>query len=155
MGGTEDGVPLMRCELIPLWVGLIFKCRRSGNLGSTKKHLWSVVTRLSRPVMARLLRPAMINAGHGSPLCAPIHTATTYTFHRFGTDYDCYPGGNRHKVWEAKTEKWQEENTSIMIQRMHVLFFGRGNPEMLGRYKIGEVRTVDEWAREAGLELKI
>ena len=66
-----------------------------------------------------------------------------------------YPNGNRHKVWDAKSDEWQEDNTKEMIRRIHVLFFGRGDPKSLGRYTLGSERSVEEWARQAGLKLAI
>ena len=101
----------------------------------------------------------MINAGHEAALSLRTYTHGYDIYlpddiQIWHLDYDCYPNGKRHKVWEAKTDKWQEENTTIMIERMHILFFGKGNPEKLGRYQLGTSRTADEWAHEAGLELK-
>ena len=162
--GTEwDGVPLMRCELIPPvgWIDIQMSAeRKSEQHQKTPLVCCNFVFTHGQWIREVPEDPAMINAGHEAALSLRTYTHGYDIYlpdeiQVWHLDYDCYPGGNRHKVWEAKTEKWQEENTSIMIQRMHVLFFGRGNPEMLGRYKIGEVRTVGEWAREAGLELKI
>jgi len=162
--GTEwDGVPLMRCELIPPvgWIDIQMSAeRKSEQHQKTPLVCCNFVFTHGQWIREVPEDPAMINAGHEAALSLRTYTHGYDIYlpdeiQVWHLDYDCYPEGNRHKVWEAKTEKWQEENTSIMIQRMHVLFFGRGNPDMLGRYKIGEARNVDEWAREAGLELKV
>jgi hypothetical protein len=40
-----------------------------------------------------------------------------------------------------------------MIRRIHALFYRRGDPAKLGRFGLGQARTVSEWAALAGVEL--
>jgi len=64
-----------------------------------------------------------------------------------------YPGGKRNKVWEAKSDTWQAEGTRNMLRRIEVLFYGRGDPSILGRYRLGTARSVAEWGDAIGLDL--
>ena len=162
--GTEwDGVPVMRCELIPPvgWIDIQMSVERKSEAHQkTPLVCCNFVFTHGRWIREVPEDPAMINAGHEAALSLRTYTHGYDIYlpddiQIWHLDYDCYPNGKRHKVWEAKTDKWQEENTTIMIERMHILFFGKGNPEKLGRYQLGTSRTADEWAHEAGLELKI
>jgi hypothetical protein len=104
--------------------------------------------------------PAMINAGHESALSLRTFTHGYDIYlpdelQIWHLDYNNYPDGNRHKVWEAKTDKWQHDNTDGMIRRIHALMFNKEDPRILGRYTTGTERTVDEWAKAAGLKLAI
>ena len=102
----------------------------------------------------------MINAGHESALSVRTFTHGYDIYlpdelQIWHLDYNNYPNGNRHKVWEVKTDRWQAEHTEAMIRRLHALFYGKEDLKILGRYTLGTERTVDEWARLAGLRLTI
>ena len=94
--------------------------------------------------------PAMINAGHEAALSARTFTHGYDLYlpdeiQVWHLDYDNYPDGERHKVWEAKSSRWQTERTEEMIRRNRIIFYGQGDPRTLGRYGLGEVRSVAAW----------
>jgi len=162
--GTEhDGVPLMRCELIPPvgWIDIqISDKRKTEPHQETPLVCCNFVFTHGQWIRDVPEDPAMINAGHEAALSLRTYTHGYDIYlpdelQIWHLDYGNYPNGNRHKVWEAKTEQWQEENTREMIRRIHVLFFGRGDPQSLGRYTLGKERGVEEWAHKAGLKLAL
>jgi hypothetical protein len=57
-------------------------------------------------------------------------------------------------VWETKTRSWQAEATDRLRERLDALIYGRGDAAILGRYGRGTVRTVEEWASKAGVDLR-
>jgi hypothetical protein len=160
--GTEwDGVPLMRCDLIPPagWIDIQMSTERK-----TEQHQKTALICCNFAFThGRWIRevpedPAMINAAHESALSARSYTHGYDIYlpdelQIWHLDYDCYPGGNRHKVWDAKSNEWQDDNTQEMIRRLHALLFRREDPAILGRYALGTDRSVDDWAKEAGLKL--
>ncbi len=162
--GTQyDGVPLMRCQLHPPvgWIDIQMSAeRKTEQHQKTPLVCCNFVFTHGRWIREVPEDPAMINACHEAALSLRTfsHGYDIYLpdeIQIWHLDYDCYPDGNRHKVWEAKTMKWQEDNTDGMIKRLHALFFGREDPRILGRYKLGSERTVDAWAQEAGLKLTL
>lgn len=162
--GTDmDGVPLMRCELIPPvgWIDIQMSTKRK-----TQEHektalvCCNFVFTHGRWIREVPEDPAMINAAHESALSLRTFTHGYDIYlpdelQIWHLDYGNYPNGNRHKVWDAKTDKWQQDNTEGMIRRLHALFFGKEDPRILGRYTIGTERSVEEWAQEAGLKLEL
>jgi hypothetical protein len=70
-------------------------------------------------------------------------------------DYQNYPDGYRHQVWEAKSSQWQDERTELMISRLQTLVYGRGDLRSLGRYGPGDRRSIAEWGESAGLDLTL
>jgi len=162
--GTEhDGVPLMRCALIPPvgWIDIQMSAERKSEAHQkTPLVCCNFVFTHGRWIREVPEDPAMINAGHESALAARTYTHGYDIYlpdeiQVWHLDYNNYPNGDRHKVWETKSEAWQDDNTREMIRRLHALLFGREDPKILGRYTLGTERTVDEWAREAGLKLVI
>jgi hypothetical protein len=140
--GTDmDGVPLMRCELIPPvgWIDIQMSPKRK-----TEEHektplvCCNFVFTHGRWIREVPEDPAMINAAHESAL----------SLRTFTHGYDIY-------LRDAKSDKWQQDNTDGMIRRLHALFFGKEDPRILGRYTLGTERSVDEWAKEAGLKLML
>ena len=102
--------------------------------------------------------PAMINAGHESALSVRTFTHGWDIYlpdevQVWHLDYQNYPGGRRHRVWESKTAEWSRRGTDEMIRRIHILFYGRGDPATLGRYGLGSEREVREWGEAIGLDL--
>lgn len=160
--GTEwDGVPLMRCRLVPPvgWIDIQMSTeRKTEEHQKTPLVCCNFVFTHGRWIREVPEDPAMINAAHESALSARTYTHGYDIYlpdelQVWHLDYDCYPGGNRHKVWEAKSDEWQDERTTEMIQRLHALLFGKADPGILGRYTLGSERSIDEWAKEAGLKL--
>ncbi len=162
--GTDmDGVPLMTCEVIPPvgWIDIQMSPQRK----SRKHELTALVCCNFVFTHGSWIRevpedPAMINAGHEAALSVRTYTHGYDIYlpdelQIWHLDYDNYPDGERHKVWEAKTDRWQAEHTDGMIRRLHALFYGKESPSILGRYTLGEVRSLDEWAELAGLKLEI
>lgn len=162
--GTEyDGVPLMECEvLLPEgWLDIQMSSERK-----TERHQKTAFTCCNflfthgNWILEVPEDPAMINAGHEGPLSLRsfTHGYDIYLpdeLQVWHLDYDNYPNGYRHKVWEAKSGQWQEERTALMVQRLQALVYGRGDPDMLGRYGLGKQRSVADWAQEAGLTLSL
>ena len=88
----------------------------------------------------------MINAGHESALSLRTYTHGYDIYlpdelQIWHLDYANYPDEGRHKVWEAKTDEWQGEHTDGTIRRLHVLFVGKGDPSILGRYTLTRLRV--------------
>lgn len=162
--GTEaDGVPLMRCELIPPvgWIDIQMSTeRKTQQHQKTPLVCCNFVFTHGRWIRDVPEDPAMINAAHESALSLRTfsHGYDIYLpdeIQIWHLDYSNYPGGNRHKVWEAKSDKWQGDNTEGMIRRLNALIFDKEDPKILGRYTMGTERGRDEWARAAGLNLNL
>ncbi|MEO0436662.1 MAG: GlcNAc-transferase family protein [Pseudomonadota bacterium] len=162
--GTErDGVPLMRCGLIPPvgWIDIqMSEKRKSEAHEKTPLICCNFLFTHGRWIREVPEDPAMINAAHESALALRTYTHgydiyLPDSIQVWHLDYANYPDGKRHKVWDAKSTRWQEDNTGEMIRRLHVLMFGRGDPRSLGRYGLGNKRSVEGWAREAGLKLQL
>jgi len=99
----------------------------------------------------------MISAGHESALSLRTFTHGYDIYlpdeiQVWHLDYANYRGG-RHKFWEAKDPRWNSERTDRMVRRIHNLFYGRGGPRELGRYGLGNERTVLQWAQAVGVDL--
>lgn len=160
-GTPQDGVPVMRCErLQPVgWIDIqMSEDRKSTPHQTTALICCNFVFTHGRWIREVPEDPAMINAGHESALALRSYTHgwdlyLPDTLAIWHLDYANYPDGLRRKVWEAKTESWQAEHTQRMIERVHALFYA-GDASILGRYGLGSVRTVDEWAALAGLKLR-
>ncbi len=50
-----------------------------------------------------------------------------------------------------KPLRWQEEQTQVMIQKLDGRVFQNGDPGTLAPYRLGEERSIEEWAANAGL----
>lgn len=162
--GTErDGVPLMKCRLIPPvgWIEIQMSERRKQSPHETTALVCAnFVFTHGHWVREVPEDPAMVNAAHESALSMRTFTHGYDIYlpdeiQIWHLDYMNYPDGKRHKVWEAKSDKWQDQHTDEMIRRLHALFFGKEDPSILGRYSAGTERSLEEWAEAAGLELKI
>jgi hypothetical protein len=160
--GTElDGVPLMKCErLMPAgWIDIqMSRERKSEPHQKTGLVCCNFVFTHGRWIREVPEDPAMINAGHESALSVRTFTHGYDMYlpdeiQVWHLDYSNYPDGKRNKVWEAKSDSWQTEGTTNMLRRLHVLFYGRGDASILGRYRLGTERTVAEWAQTIGLDL--
>jgi len=162
-GTDRDGVPLMECRLIPPvgWIDIQMSTRRkSERHEKTALVCCNFVFTHGQWIREVPEDPAMINAGHESALSVRTFTHGYDIYlpdelQIWHLDYNNYPNGNRHKVWEVKTDRWQAEHTEGMIRRLHALFYGKEDSRILGRYTLGTERTVDEWARLAGLKLTL
>ncbi len=156
-----DGVPLMKCERIrPAgWIDIqMSRERKSEPHQKTGLICCNFVFSHGAWIREVPEDPAMINAGHESALSVRTFTHGYDIYlpdeiQVWHLDYDNYPDGKRNKVWEAKSDTWQAEGTRNMLRRLEVLFYGRGDPSILGRYKLGTERTVAEWAEATGLDL--
>lgn len=160
--GTEhDGVPLMKCEVIRPegWLDIQMSTERK-----TKPHETTPYTCcnfvFTHGAWIREVPedPAMINAGHEGPLSARTFTHGYDIYlpdeiQVWHLDYSNYPNGYRHKVWEVKTGRWQNERTELMVSRLQTLIYGRGDVSTLGRYGPGKERSIAEWGQAAGLDL--
>lgn len=162
-GTRLDGVPLMKCELIPPvgWIDIQMSAeRKTEQHQKTALICCNFVFTHGRWIREVPEDPAMINAGHESALSLRTYTHG-YDIYLpdelmiWHLDYGNYPDGNRHKVWEAKSDRWQIEHTDGMIKRLHAMFYGKEDLNILGRYSLGTERSVEDWARLAGLKLKI
>ena len=162
-GTRLDGVPLMKCELIPPvgWIDIqMSAARKTEQHQKTALICCNFVFTHGRWIREVPEDPAMINAGHESALSLRTFTHG-YDMYLpdelmiWHLDYGNYPDGNRHKVWEAKSNRWQIEHTDGMIKRLHAMFYGKESLKILGRYSLGAERSVEDWARLAGLKLKI
>ncbi|HEY0707355.1 MAG TPA: GlcNAc-transferase family protein [Polyangia bacterium] len=162
-GTDEDGVPLMRCEVIRPegWLDIQMSLERK-----TKPHQTTAFTCCNflfthgTWIEEVPEDPAMINAGHEGPLSVRSFTHGYDMYlpdevQVWHLDYSNYPNGYRHKVWEAKSGRWQNERGALMISRLQTLVFGRGDPRTLGRYGAGKMRSVAEWGEAAGLNLTL
>jgi hypothetical protein len=162
--GTElDGVPLMQATLLPPagWIDIqMSNQRKSEPHELTALVCCNFVFTHGRWIIEVPEDPAMVNAAHESALSARTYTHGYDIYlpdqlQIWHLDYSNYPNGNRNKVWQAKTDRWQSEHTDGMIRRLHALLFGKGDPAILGRYTLGKERSIDDWARLAGLKLEI
>ena len=157
----HDGVPLMVCRRIPPvgWIDIQMSSeRKSEPHQKTALVCANFVFTHGRWIIEVPEDPVMINAGHeaGLSMRTFTHGYDIYLpdeIQVWHLDYENYPDGLRHKVWEAKSEGWKAKHTDLMIERIGALFYGRGDRSQLGRYGVGSARTVEEWADAAGLDL--
>lgn len=161
--GTEwDGVPLMTSKVVPpAWIDIQMSPERK----SEQHQQTAIICCNFAFTHGRWIRevpedPGMINATHEAPLSARSYTHGYDLFlpdelQIWHLDYNNYPNGVRHKVWDVKTDNWQDEHTQNMIRRLQAMLFGKGDPAMLGRYQLGTERSLDQWAELAGLKLEI
>jgi hypothetical protein len=156
-----DGVPLMKCErLRPAgWIDIqMSRERKSQRHQKTGLVCCNFVFTHGRWIREVPEDPAMINAGHESALSVRTFTHGYDIYlpdeiQVWHLDYDNYPDGKRNKVWEAKSDTWQADGTRTMLRRLQALIYGNGDPSILGRYALGNERTVEEWAEATGLDL--
>ena len=162
--GTEwDGVPLMKCELIPPvgWIDIQMSTKRKSEPHEkTALVCCNFVFTHGRWIKEVPEDPGMVNAGHESALSVRTFTHGYDIYlpdeiQIWHLDYSNYPNGHRAKVWEVKSEGWQKERTENMIRRLRALFYDKEDPAILGRYSAGTERTVAQWAQAAGLRLVI
>lgn len=160
-GSDRDGVPLMRCERIrPIgWIDIQMSTgRKTEPHQTTALVCCNFVFTRGRWIHEVPEDPGMINAGHEAALSVRswTHGWDIYLpdeIQIWHLDYSNYPEGHRRKVWEAKSQAWQDEHTDRMIQRFRALFYG-GDPSILGRYRLGSERRLSAWAELAGLDLR-
>jgi len=162
--GTElDGVPLMTCSVVrPAgWLDIqMSRERKVERHQRTPFICCNFVFTHGAWIRDVPEDPAMINAGHEGPLSARTftHGYDMYlpdAIQVWHLDYANYPDGQRHKVWEAKSSRWQVERTESMIRRQQALLYGRGDPRDMGRYGLGKERSLAQWAEAAGLDLTL
>lgn len=162
-GTPDDGVPLMRCEVLRPegWLDLQMSDeRKSQRHQKTPYTCCNFVFTHGDWIREVPEDPAMINAGHEGPLSVRTFTHGYDMYlpdeiQVWHLDYKNYPNGYRHQVWEVKSGEWQNERSNLMITRMQALMYGKGDPSILGRYGLGKERTVAAWAAEAGLDLTL
>jgi hypothetical protein len=162
-GTANDGVPLLTCRRIPPvgWLDIQMSAQRKTEPHQTTALLCcNFVFTHGSWIREVPEDPAMINAGHEAALSLRTFTHGYDIYlpdeiQIWHLDYSNYPGGHRRRVWEAKSNEWQAERTREMIRRIHALFYGCGDPSILGRYGPGKVRTVAAWGDAVGLDLRI
>jgi hypothetical protein len=160
-GMPEDGVPLISGEIVRPegWLDIqMSRARKSEPHQMTPFTCCNFVFTHGAWIEEVPEDPAMINAGHEGPLSIRTFTHGWDMFlpdeiQVWHLDYSNYPGGYRHKVWETKTGRWQNERTQRMIERLQTIVFGKGDVASLGRYGLGTARSVAEWGTFAGLDL--
>ena len=160
--GTErDGVPLMVCERIPPvgWIDIQMSDERKTEPHQTTGLICcNFVFTHGRWIREVPEDPTMINAGHEASLSVRTFTHGYDIYlpdelQVWHLDYSNYPNGHRHKVWEVKSDEWQGERTDLMIRRINALFYGKGDRAQLGRYGLGDRRSVAAWGAATGLDL--
>ncbi|MEM9302143.1 MAG: GlcNAc-transferase family protein [Pseudomonadota bacterium] len=160
--GTDmDGVPHMKCRIIPPagWIDIQMSRKRKRRPHEvTALICCNFVFTHGRWITEVPEDPGMVNAAHESALSARSYTHgydlyLPDSLQVWHLDYNNYPDGYRPRVWEAKSDGWQHERTENMIRRLHALLFGRGDASILGRFQLGQERSIDEWADLAGLRL--
>ncbi len=158
--GTEyDGVPLLTCRRIEPdgWIDIqMSPQRKSDRHQSTGLICCNFVFTHGAWIREVPEDAAMIHAGHEAPLALRTFTHGYDMYlpddiQVWHLDYANYPDGNRHKVWEAKSTRWQTERTQEMLRRLQALFYVGGDPSTLGRYGLGRLRTVAAWEAAVGL----
>jgi len=154
-GTADDGVPLMRCSIIRPegWLDIQMSTERK-----SERHQGTAFT--CAWIQEVPEDPAMINAGHEGPLSLRTYTHGYDMYlpdeiQVWHLDYQNYPDGYRHKVWEVKSGEWQNERTDVMISRLQTLIYGKGDLRSLGRYGPGKERSIAEWGERAGLDLRL
>jgi hypothetical protein len=160
-GTAMEGVPLMKCELIRPegWLDIQMSTeRKSKRHQKTPYTCCNFVFTHGAWIREVPEDPAMINAGHEGPLSIRTYTHGYDIYlpdeiQVWHLDYDNYPNGYRHKVWETKSGGWQKERTDLMVSRLQTLIFGQGDIRSLGRYGPGAERSIAEWGQVAGLDL--
>jgi hypothetical protein len=160
-GTAQDGVPLLTCRRIPPvgWLDIQMSRERKSEPHQTTALLCcNFVFTHGRWIREVPEDPAMINAAHESALSLRTFTHGYDIFlpdeiQVWHLDYSNYRGGHRRRVWEAKSQHWQFQQTDRMLSRIGNLFHGRGDASELGRYGLGSTRTVAQWADAAGVDL--
>ena len=162
-GTEEDGVPLMRCSIIRPegWLDIQMSTeRKSQRHQTTPFTCCNFVFTHGAWIREVPEDPAMINAGHEGPLSLRTFTHGYDSYlpdeiQVWHLDYSNYPDGYRHKVWETKSGRWQNERTDLMIGRLQTLVYGKGDLRDLGRYGPGQERSIADWGKSAGLNLTL
>jgi hypothetical protein len=160
-GTDRDGVPLIRCRQdSPVgFLDLQMSAERSrGPDTPTYFMVCNFVFTHGRWIVDVPEDPDMVNASHESALAVRTYTHGYDMFlpdenQVWHLDYRNYSEGFRRTVWETKSKSWQTEATERLRQRLDALIYGRGDAAILGRYGLGTVRTVEEWAAKAGVDL--
>jgi len=159
--GTErDGVPLLECnQKSPVgWIDIQMSAARSpGPNEPTYLMCCNFVFTHGRWIVDVPEDPGMINACHESALAVRSYTHGYDMFlpdeiQVWHLEYHNYAEGYRRRVWETKSTAWQHEQTEKTLKRIHLLIYGKGDPRMLGDYGPGTVRSVEEWAKKAGID---
>jgi hypothetical protein len=162
-GTADDGVPLITCNIIrPVgWLDIQMSTeRKSQRHQRTAFICCNFVFTHGAWILEVPEDPAMINAGHEGPLSLRTYTHGYDIYlpdelQVWHLDYENYPDGYRHKVWETKSGEWQNERTELMISRLQTLVYGKGDLGSLGRYGPGKERSIAEWGQGAGLDLSL
>lgn len=162
-GTPDDGVPLMKCELIPPvgWIDIQMSSERKSQPHQTTALICcNFVFTHGHWIREVPEDPGMVNAGHESALSVRTFTSGYDIYlpdelQVWHLDYNNYPDGHRVRVWESKSQQWQNERTDNMIRRIHALFYGKEDSKILCRYTLGTVRSVSDWAKVAGLDLSV
>ncbi len=160
-GTDHDGVPLVRCFQDATSGFLDFQMSRQRSPGPDTRTAFMVcnfVFTHGRWIVEVPEDPGMINALHESALSVRTFTHGYDMFlpdenQVWHLEYSNYRNG-RYKVWETKSQSWQGDATERQRARLDALIYGRGDPGILGRYGRGGVRTVEEWAALAGVDLR-
>ena len=161
-GTDRDGVPLISCSQNSPHGFLDFQMsveRSSGPNTRTCFMVCNFVFTHGRWIVDVPEDPDMINASHECALAVRSYTHGYDLFvpdeiQVWHLDYRNYPGGVRRTVWETKSLRWQAEATDRLRERLDALIYGTGDAAILGRYGRGTVRTVEEWAANAGVNLQ-
>jgi len=162
-GTTDDGVPLMTCNIIRPegWLDIQMSTERKSQAHQKSAFICcNFVFTHGAWILEVPEDPAMINAGHEGPLSLRSYTCGYDIYlpdalQVWHLDYENYPDGYRHKVWETKSGQWQHERTDLMISRLQTLVYGKGDLRSLGRYGPGKERSIAEWGQSAGLDLSL
>ena len=162
-GTPDDGVPLMTCRIIRPYGWLDIQMsdeRKSQQHQKTAFTCCNFVFTHGQWILDVPEDPAMINAGHEGPLSLRTFTHGYDIYlpdevQVWHLDYQNYPDGYRHQVWETKSGDWQNERTDLMISRLQTLVYGKGDLSTLGRYGPGQERSIAEWGAAAGLNLSL
>lgn len=162
-GTEDDGVPLMTCKILRPegWLDIqMSRERKSQRHQKTAFTCCNFVFTHGAWILEVPEDPAMINAGHEGPLSLRTYTHGYDIYlpdevQVWHLDYQNYPNGYRHQVWEVKSGKWQSERTDLMVGRLQTLVYGKGDLRSLGRYGPGHARSIADWGRAAGLDLTL
>lgn len=159
--GTElDGVPRMRCrQAPPIWMDVQMSRERSAGPNEPTCFLcFNFLFTHGHWITTVPEDPGMINASHEGALTVRSWTHG-YDFFLpdelriWHVDYGEYEGGVRNKVWDTTSQEWQGRGTESMIKRLEALYSPYGDPAILGRYGLGNDRSVSEWAELADIDL--
>jgi Glycosyltransferase (GlcNAc) len=162
-GTDRDGVPLIRCEVVRPEGWLDFQMsndRKSQPHQTTPFATCNFLFTHGDWIRDVPEDPTMIHATHEGPLSLRsfTHGYDMYlpdNIQVWHLEYSNYPNGYRHRAWETKSGTWQAARTELMISRLQTLVYGKGDMRTLGRYGIGNARTVADWGQAAGLNLEL